>query len=79
MCIRDRDTAVASFAGIVEVTVGMVVSGAAPVVKVQRYLATNELAGSSWSCAPVVIVAVNVVLGARFSVGVKVATEPAAT
>jgi len=63
-------TAAAAFAGTVETTVG---GGA--VVKVHTKLAANPAPAGSF--APVVIVAVNKVLPARTSVGVKVAVEPA--
>jgi hypothetical protein len=68
---------VAVFAGLVESTVGLVVSGAAAVVNVQMKLLASAV--SVRSMAPVVIVAVYTVLDARLAAGVKVATEPAAT
>ena len=49
-------TAVAEFPGTVEVTVGAVVSGAGPVVKLQTLLAARGLSARSF--APVVTVAV---------------------
>jgi hypothetical protein len=69
-----RATRVAEFAGTVELTVGGVVSGAAPVVKLQTKLLTIALPARS--LAPVVIVAVKRVLAARLLVGVKVAVVP---
>ena len=63
-------TAPAKFAGIVETTVG----GEA-VVKVHTKLAARPTPAESF--APVVIVALNKVLFARTTVGVKVAVEPA--
>jgi hypothetical protein len=62
-------TAVARFAGIVEIIVG-----ATSVVKVHTKLASSGLAAGS--CAPVVIVAVYRVLAARTVAGVKVAVDP---
>jgi hypothetical protein len=63
-------TVVALFAGTVETTVG----GAA-VVNVHTKLAASGTPAGSF--APVVMVAVNIVLLARIPVGVKVAVEPA--
>ena len=62
---------VAALAGDVADTVGGVVSGAAPVVKVQLKLAPSALPPES--VAPVVIVAMYGVLAARGKEGVKVA------
>jgi hypothetical protein len=62
---------VAAFKGFVEITVGAVVSAVAPVVKVQTKLLANEVPDRS--LAPVVIVAVKVVLAARLAVGAKIA------
>jgi hypothetical protein len=67
-------TPVAPLAGTVEITVGFVLSAAAPVVKVQTKLLASAF--PERSCAAVVIVAVNRVLAARAVVGVNVATEP---
>ena len=64
------DTAVAPLDGTVETTVGE-----AAVVKVHTKLAASGAPVGSF--APVVIVAVNKVLLARTTVGVKVAVEPA--
>jgi hypothetical protein len=64
-------TAVAPFAGTVEITFG------APVVKLHTKLAANALPNVSF--APVVIVAVKVVPGARLADGRKVAILVAAT
>ena len=63
-------TPVALFAGSVEVTVGAVVSAVAPVVKLQTKLLASGLPARS--LAPVVIVTVKAVLGARWPEGVKV-------
>ena len=63
-------TAVAPLAGTFETT-----AGGAAVVKVHRELAASGAPMGSF--APVVIVAVNNVLLARTTVGVKVAVEPA--
>ena len=52
----EMTTAVAEFAGTVEVTVGAVVSGAGAVVKLQTLLAAKEFPARSF--APVVTVAV---------------------
>jgi hypothetical protein len=62
---------VAALAGLVEITVGAVVSAVAPVVKVQ----TKELAKEvpDRSLAPVVIVAVYIILAVRLAVGANVA------
>src|SRR5438046_288096 len=68
-------TAVAPSAGTVELTVGLVVSGVAPVVKLQPKLAASALPARSM--APVEIVAVYAVRGARAPAGVKVAVTPA--
>ncbi len=64
-------TAIAALVGIVSVICGLVVSAAAPLVKVQTKLATNVLPARS--ATPVVIVAVNSVFGAKAAAGVKVA------
>src|ERR1041385_972754 len=69
-------TPVAALAGSVELTVGRVVSGAAPVVKLHPKLLSSRLPARSF--APVVIVAVNVVRGARSAAGLKVAVVPTA-
>jgi hypothetical protein len=65
-----RGTPVARFAGIVEITVGGVVAGAAPVVNVHTKLAA--IAMPDRLVTPVVTVAVNKVRGARLLVGVRV-------
>jgi len=64
-------TPVAPFAGLVEVTVGMLA-----VVKVQTKLLASALPAGS--LAPVVIVPVNLMLGARLLAGVNVAVVPEA-
>ena len=58
-------------AGRVDVTMGAVMSGVAPVVKVHTKLLARALPARS--LAPVVIVPVKRVLGASWAVGVKVA------
>ena len=63
-------------AGIVIVTLGLVVSGANPVVNVQTKLLTSR--SPVVSVAALVIVAVHSVLGGRLAAGVKVATRLAA-
>src|ERR1700730_16763110 len=68
-------TAVAPLAGTVELTVGGVVSAVTPVVKLQLKSVASSLPARS--LAPVVIVAVYVVTGARALPGVKVAVTPA--
>ncbi len=68
-------TAVAPLAGTVALTVGAVVSGVAPVVKLQLKSVASALPAKSR--APVVTVAVNAVRGARLPAGVKVAVTPA--
>src|SRR6266566_2764969 len=68
-------TPVAPLAGTVELTTGRVVSGVTPVVKLQLKLAASVLPVRL--VAPVVIVAVYTVRGARKLVGVKVAVTPA--
>src|SRR5437667_431689 len=68
-------TSVAPLAGTVKLTVGGVVSGVAPVVKLQLKFAASPLLAKS--LAPVVIVAVYAVRGARALAGVKVAVTPA--
>src|SRR5687767_5840026 len=69
------DTPVAASAGAVELTVGGVVSAGVPVVKVHTTSLGSALPARSR--APVVILAVYVVLGARFAEGAKVAVLPA--
>src|ERR1041384_2481941 len=68
-------TAVAPLAGTVALTDGAVVSGVAPVVKLQLKAVNSALPARS--LAPVVIVAVYAVSGARAMPGVKVAIKPA--
>src|SRR5204863_6940685 len=68
-------TPVAALAGTVELTVGAVVSGVAPVVKLQLKPVVSALPARS--LAPVVTVAVYAVRGARALAGVKVAVTPA--
>src|ERR1051325_11954378 len=68
-------TAVAPLAGTVALTVGGVVSGVTPVVKLQLKLVASALTAKS--LAPVVIVAVYVVRGARALAGMKVAVTTA--
>ena len=60
--------------GLVELTVGAVMSGAAPVVKLQLTAVSMALAATSLTS--VVISAVQVVLPGRSLAGVKVATLP---
>ena len=67
-------TPVALGAGTVEVTVGGVVSGVAPVVKVHTKLLASALPARS--LAPVVMAAVNRVLPGSGLVGIKVAVTP---
>jgi hypothetical protein len=67
-----KATPVAALAGLVEDTVGRVTS--VPVVKFQGKLAASAVPAASR--APVVMVAVYSVLGARFSPGEKVAVLP---
>src|SRR6185369_4775570 len=67
-------TAVAPSSGTVELTAGGVVSGVAPVVKLQPKLVESALPARSM--APVVTVAVYVVRDARSLAGVKVAVTP---
>jgi hypothetical protein len=67
-------TGVGPFGGVTEVTVGA--AHGAEVVNVHTKLAASALPNTS--CAPVVIVAVKVVLGARLAEGVKVAVMVAA-
>jgi hypothetical protein len=69
-------TPVAPAAGTVELTVGAVVSGMAPVVKVQVKGLARALPATS--LAPVVIVAVQMVLAGRMLASVKVAKLPLA-
>jgi hypothetical protein len=64
-------TFVAPLTGIVAMTVGGAVLGAAPVVKLHTKLAASALPGTLF--APVVIVAVKSVFAARLAAGVKVA------
>src|SRR5881396_2268799 len=68
-------TAVAPLAGTVELTDGAVVSRVAPVVKLQLKPVASALPARS--LAPVVIVAVYAVSGARSLPGVNVAVKPA--
>jgi hypothetical protein len=68
-------TAVAPFAGTVELTIGAMVSKVALVVKLQLKSAAGALPAKS--LAPVVTVAVYVVSAARALAGVKVAVTPA--
>jgi hypothetical protein len=65
------------FSGVTSVTVGGVVAHDVEVVKVQAFSAVRGL--PNVFATPVVIVAVKVVLGARLTVGVKVAVWVAAT
>src|SRR5213082_37879 len=67
-------TAVAALAGTVTLTVGAVVSGVAPVVKLQLKSAASALPARS--LAPVLTVAVYVVSGVRLPAGVKIAVKP---
>src|SRR2546425_1363754 len=67
-------TAVAPLAGSVEVTMGGVVSGAAPVVKLQKKLLANGIPARSFT--PVVTFAVYVVLGSSVADGGNVAVGP---
>jgi hypothetical protein len=67
-------TLVEAFAGEVNDTIGGVVSGVAPVVKVQVKLPANGLPARSW--AAVVSVAVYCVLPARLFKGTNVAVVP---
>ena len=72
-------TPVAPFTGLVRVIAGGVVFAAVPVVKVQGFgTAPAFRALPAKSCAPLVTVAVYVVLGARFAVGMKSAVLPPA-
>jgi hypothetical protein len=68
-------TVVAPLAGTVTLTVGVIVSGVAPVVKLQPKSVASALPARSLT--PVVILAVYVVRGARELAGVKVAVTPA--
>src|SRR5437870_3142418 len=68
-------TAVAPLAGTVALTVGRVVSGVTPVVKLQLKSAASVMPVRL--VAPVVIVAVYTVRGVRKLAGVKVAVTPA--
>src|SRR5437773_505595 len=65
------DTPVAEFAGTVALTVGAVVSGITPVVKLHTKSAASALPARS--LAPALIVAVYVVRDARLPAGAKVA------
>ena len=71
-------TATALFAGTVVVTVGRLVSGADPVVKLQATLAASALPARS--AAAVVTVAVNALLAGRLAgvAGVKTTVRPLA-
>src|SRR5207302_87077 len=75
LMVRLIATAVAPLAGTVELTDGGGVSGVAAVVKLQPKSVTSALPASA--LAPVVIVAVYAVGGARALAGVKVAVTPA--
>src|SRR5205807_2242582 len=75
LMVRLIATARSPLAGTVELTVGGVVSGVTPVVKLQRKSVAGALPARS--LAPVVIVAVYAVRGARALAGVKVAVTPA--
>src|ERR1043166_2654567 len=71
-------TPVAALAGTVKLTMGAVVSAAAPVVKLQiKSLAPAASALPARSLAPGLILPVYRVLGARLPAGVKVAVTPA--
>ena len=70
-------TPVAPFTGLVRVIVGAVELAVVPVVKVHTKLLANALPAKSF--APVVMVAVNKVLGARLLAGVNVAVAPTKT
>jgi hypothetical protein len=61
-------------AGLVELTVGGVTSGATPVVKLQVNAVARLLPAAS--CAPVPIRAVQIVLAGNAAEGVNVATLP---
>src|SRR5437870_3575775 len=67
-------TTVAPLAGTVALTVGGVVSGVAPVVKLQLKSVASALPARSLD--PVLTVVVNVVSGDRLPAGVKVAATP---
>src|ERR1700733_12685195 len=67
-------TPVSASAGAVELTVGGVVSGAAPVVKLHVFATASGLPARS--VAAVLIVAVKVVLAAKALVGMNVAVVP---
>jgi hypothetical protein len=69
-----RDTLLTPSAGVVEITVGAVLSGVAPVVKVQVNGLPNAFPARSWT--PDAIVAVYVMLIARALFGVNVAVVP---
>ena len=68
-------TAVAALPGTVAFTIGRVVSGVTPVVKLQLKSAVSAVPARF--LAPVVRVAVYTVRGARLAVGLKVAVTPA--
>src|ERR1700735_1172208 len=70
-------TPIAPEAGIVAITVGGVVSGVVPVVKLQTKLAASALPVAL--CADVLIGPVYGVLGSKFAVGANVAVLVAAT
>jgi hypothetical protein len=67
-------TPVAFATGLVELMTGAVMSGAAPVVKVQFTVLAMALPATSFT--PVFIWAAQVVLAGRLLAGVKVATLP---
>ena len=69
-----RATPVAELAGTVELTVGAVISGAAPVVNDQTLALAKALLAKS--VTPVEIVAVNSVFAARVLKGLNVAVVP---
>ena len=69
-----RDTLMGESAGIVELTMGAVLSGIAPVVKLQVNALANGFPARSRT--PVVIFAVNRVLAARALLGLNVAVVP---
>ena len=69
-----KGTPVAALAGSVELTVGGVMTAAAPVVKLQTKLFARAFPARSLT--PVEIVAVYTVFGARLLAGAKVAVVP---
>src|SRR5687767_5347542 len=69
-----NDTPVAPGIGLVELTEGAVVSGAAPVVKVQVIATESGLPATS--SALVLILAVHTELAGKLAFGVNVATAP---